>query len=134
MQAAPLRVALIAHDGRKDDMREWALWNRELLAKTTIHATLHTGEMVQRTARLPVHLLLSGAHGGDAQVAAMIASGGLDLVIFFWDPLTMQPHNADVQSLIRLAVLHNVGIACNRRSADLMISSRTLGDVAERAS
>lgn len=130
----PLRVALIAHDARKDDMLEWARWNRELLASAELSATRHTGEIVAHATGLPVRLLLSGPHGGDAQIAAMIANGGLDLVIFFWDPMTIQPHSADVQSLIRLAVLHNVAIACNRRSADLMISSRALGERLERAS
>ena len=129
-----LRIALIAHDARKEDMREWAIWNRNVLGEATIYSTRHTGELVSRATGLPVHLLLSGPHGGDAQVAAMIANSGLDIVIFFWDPLSTQPHSADVQSLIRLAVLHNVAIACNRRSADLMISSRTLDDVIERAS
>lgn len=128
-----LRVVLIAHDDRKDDLLQWATWNRDVLASAQIAATKQTGEMVTKATGLPVRLLLSGPQGGDAQVAAMIASGALDLVIFFWDPLTTQPHAADVQSLIRLAVLHNVAIACNRRSADLMITSRVLGEVPQVA-
>lgn len=126
---APLRLALIAHDATKRDMQEWAVWNREFLAGQRIWGTQHTGELVAREARLKVELLLSGPQGGDAQIAAMIARQELDLVVFFWDPLATQPHAADVRSLIRLAVLHDVAIACNRRSADLMISSPLLREV-----
>ena len=123
---APLRVALIAHDATKIEMLEWARWNRELLSGATLFATKHTGELVAGDTGLRIELLLSGPQGGDAQVAAMIARRELDLVAFFWDPLSTQAHASDVRSLIRLAVLHDVAIACNRRSADLMISSPLL--------
>ena len=119
---APLRVALIAHDAPKTDMLEWARWNRELLSRAKLYATKHTGELVGADTGLGIELLLSGPQGGDAQVARR----EIDLVVFFWDPLTTQPHETDVRSLIRLAVLHDVAIACNRRSADLMISSPLL--------
>ena len=122
---APLRVALIAHDAPKTDMLEWARWNRELLSRAKLYATKHTGELVGADTGLGIELLLSGPQGGDAQVAAMIARREIDLVVFFWDPLATQPHETDVRSLIRLAVLHDVAIACNR-SADLMISSPLL--------
>jgi methylglyoxal synthase len=125
-----LRIALIAHDARKGDMLEWAQWNVDFLARRELWATRHTGELVRQATGLPVKLLLSGALGGDAQVAAMIARTELDMVVFFWDPLATQPHAADVGSLIRLAVLHRVAIACNRRSADLMVSSRLLESAA----
>ena len=121
-----LRIALIAHDGQKRDMREWSEWNRELLSGFEIFATQATGELVADATGLPVELLLSGPLGGDAEVGAMIARRELDVVVFFWDPLATQPHAADVQSLIRLAVLHGVAIACNRRTADLVISSPLL--------
>ena len=121
-----VRIALISHDGNKTDMREWAVWNKELLSRLDIYATQHTGELVMEATGLKVELLLSGPLGGDAQVGAMIARRELDVVVFFWDPLATQAHAADVQSLIRLAVLHGVAIACNRRSADLMISSPLL--------
>jgi len=121
-----LRLALIAHDGRKIDMLEWARWNRELLARHEIWATRHTGELVGAELALKLNLLLPGPEGGDAQVAAMIARGELDLVVFLWDPLATQPHETDVRSVLRLAVLHDVAIACNRRSADLIISSPLL--------
>ena len=121
-----LRLALIAHDGRKTNILEWARWNRELLARHEIWATRHTGELVTAELGLKLHLLLPGPEGGDAQVAAMIARGELDLVVFLWDPLATQPHETDVRSVLRLAVLHDVAIACNRRSADLIISSPLL--------
>lgn len=120
------RIALIAHDAQKTDMREWAEWNRELLSGLDIYATRNTGELVMEATGLDVELLLSGPLGGDAQVGAMIARGEIDIVVFFWDPLATQPHAADVQSLIRLAVLHGIAIACNRRTADLVISSPLL--------
>jgi len=107
-------------------MLEWARWNRDLLSKATLCATKHTGELIAADTGLRIELLLSGPQGGDAQVAAMIARREIDLVVFFWDPLTTQPHETDVRSLIRLAVLHDVAIACNRRSADLMVSSPLL--------
>lgn len=93
----------------------------------------HTGELVAEATGLPVRLLLSGPRGGDAQIAAMIARGELDMVVFLWDPLVTHAHAPDVQSLIRLAVVHNVAIACNRRSADLMMSSRLLDATAPSA-
>jgi methylglyoxal synthase len=126
MAPRKLRIALIAHDGQKQDMREWAEWNREILSGFEIYATQATGEMVVEATGLSVELLMSGPFGGDAQIGAMIARRDLDVVVFFWDPLSTQPHAADVQSLIRLAVLHGIAIACNRRTADLVISSPLL--------
>jgi methylglyoxal synthase len=126
MPPKKLRIALIAHDGQKQNMREWAEWNKEILSGFEIYATQSTGEMVVEATGLSVELLLSGPLGGDAQVGAMIARRDLDVVVFFWDPLSTQPHAADVQSLIRLAVLYGVAIACNRRTADLVITSPLL--------
>jgi methylglyoxal synthase len=123
---APLRAALIAHDATKIEMLEWARWNRDLLSRARLFATKHTGELISSDTGLRIELLLSGPQGGDAQVSAMIARREIDLVVFFWDPLSTQPHETDVRSLIRLAVLHDVAIACNRRSADLMVSSPLL--------
>jgi methylglyoxal synthase len=123
---APLRAALIAHDATKIEMLEWARWNRDLLSRARLFATKHTGELISGDTGLRIELLLSGPQGGDAQVSAMIARREIDLVVFFWDPLSTQPHETDVRSLIRLAVLHDVAIACNRRSADLMVSSPLL--------
>ena len=117
------RVALIAHDGRKADLAEWATFNRGTLSRCALVATGTTGAMVAEATGLPVDLLLSGPLGGDAQVGAMLVDAKLDLIVFFWDPLTTQPHDVDVKALLRLAVLHNVPTACNRSSADFLISS-----------
>jgi len=117
------RVALIAHDGCKADMVEWATFNRGTLSRCEIVATGTTGSMVSKATGLSIDLLLSGPLGGDAQVGAMLVDAKLDLVVFFWDPLTTQPHDVDVKALLRLAVLYNVPIACNRASADFLISS-----------
>jgi methylglyoxal synthase len=123
-----LRVALIAHDGQKQDMVEWAVWNRALLRGADICGTRHTAKLVSGAIDAPVRALLSGPRGGDAQIGAMIAKRELDLIVFFWDPLESHAHEADVRALLRLAVLHDVAIACNRRSADLIVSSRLWND------
>jgi methylglyoxal synthase len=117
------RIALIAHDANKDEMAQWATFNRGTLSRCTLFGTATTGKRVADLVDLPVELLLSGPRGGDAQVGAMISESKLDAVIFFWDPLSSQPHDVDVKMLLRLAVLHNVPIACNRSSADFLISS-----------
>ncbi len=117
-------VALVAHDGRKEEMAQWAAFNRDTLQRCTVYATRTTGKTV--ASQLPsakIHLLLSGPLGGDAQLGSLIAEGRIDVVFFFWDPLTTQPHDVDVKALLRLAVLHDVPIACNRSSADYLISS-----------
>lgn len=116
------RIALIAHDACKEEMTSWAAFNRGTLESCSLYGTATTGKRVAELG-LSVTLLLSGPQGGDAQVGAMIAEQGLDAVIFFWDPLTTQPHDVDVKALLRLAVLYNVPIACNRGSADFLISS-----------
>ena len=117
-------VALVAHDGRKEEMAQWAAFNRDTLQRCTLYATRTTGRTV--ASSLPtakINYLLSGPVGGDAQLGSLIAEGRIDVVFFFWDPLTSQPHDVDVKALLRLAVLHDVPIACNRSSADYLISS-----------
>jgi methylglyoxal synthase len=121
-ELATARVALIAHDACKGAMREWAEFNSGTLSRCALFATATTGDQVAGLG-LPVTLLLSGPLGGDAQIGAMIAEQRLDAVIFFWDPLTTQPHDVDVKALLRLAVLYDMPIACNRSSADFLISS-----------
>ena len=116
-------VALVAHDRRKDEMVEWATFNGGTLSRCTIYATRTTGLTLQTALETPIQLMLSGPMGGDAQLGSMIAEGRIDAVFFFWDPLTPQPHDVDVKALLRLAVLYDVPIACNRSSADHMISS-----------
>lgn len=123
MTQPPLRVILIAHDGCKDSLVDWARFNRLTLSRCELIATHSTGQAVRAATGLPVQLLLSGPLGGDAQAGALIATGEADLVVFFWDPLASQPHDVDVKALIRVAIVHDVPIACNRTSADLLISS-----------
>jgi len=116
-------VALVAHDGRKQEMTEWALYNRGTLSRCSLYATRTTGKSLLISLDQPIELLLSGPLGGDAQLGSLIAEGRIDVVFFFWDPLTPQSHDVDVKALLRLAVLHDVPIACNRSSADYLISS-----------
>jgi methylglyoxal synthase len=116
-------IVLVAHDARKTDMLEWAGFNRETLKSFEIYATQTTGQILQDKFSLDINLLKSGPLGGDAQVATMIVEGKADILVFFWDPLTPQPHDVDVKALLRLAVLYNIPIACNRSTADYIISS-----------
>ncbi len=121
--SARKRVALIAHDNRKADMLEWARYNRATLAGHELSATGTTGALLVRELDLPVTLFLSGPLGGDQQVGAAIAEGRIDFVVFFWDPLEPQPHDVDVKALLRIAVVYNVPMACNRATADFILSS-----------
>ena len=117
------RVALIAHDNCKTDMVDWARYNRGTLARHELFATGTTGSLVTSELGLRVTPFLSGPLGGDQQVGAAIAEGRLDFVIFFWDPLAPHPHDVDVKALLRVAVVHNVAIACNRATADFILTS-----------
>src|SRR5262245_50578458 len=117
------RVALIAHDHCKSDLLDWARFNRGTLALHELYATGTTGSLLIRELGLPVTRFLSGPLGGDQQVGAAIVEGRIDFVIFFWDPLEPQPHDVDVKALLRIAVVHNVPIACNRATADFLLSS-----------
>jgi methylglyoxal synthase len=123
------RVAIIAHDARKEEMAQWAAFNRGTLARCTIFATASTGSIIESRLGVSIHKLLSGPLGGDSQTGALIAEGRIDVVFFFWDPLTPQPHDVAVKALLRLAVLYDVPLACNRSSADLLISSPLFADV-----
>jgi methylglyoxal synthase len=117
------RIALVAHDNKKRDLLEWAKFNRTLLAHHEIYATGTTGLVLERELELTVNKLQSGPLGGDQQIGAKIADNEIDFLIFFWDPLEPQPHDPDVKALLRMAVVWNIPIACNRASADFMISS-----------
>jgi methylglyoxal synthase len=116
-------IALVAHDNKKDDLVEWADFNKETLALHNLYATGNTGKRVMEKTGLKINLLLGGPYGGDMELGALIANGKLDYLIFFWDPLQTLPHDVDVKALLRIAVLHNVPTACNRATADLIISS-----------
>ncbi len=121
--SARKRVVLIAHDNRKADMLEWARYNRETLADHELSATGTTGALIVQELDLPVARFLSGPLGGDQQVGAAIAEGRIDFVVFFWDPLEPHPHDVDVKALLRIAVVYNVPMACNRATADFILSS-----------
>ena len=116
-------VALVAHDNKKPDLLEWAKYNRETLARFRLVATGTTGGLLEKALGLPVEKLLSGPLGGDQQIGAQIAEHLIDVVIFFWDPLEPHPHDVDVKALLRIAVGYNTPIACNRATADHLISS-----------
>jgi methylglyoxal synthase len=126
------KIALIAHDNRKRDLIEWARFNRGTLSKHTLFATGTTGRVLAEELDLPVTRLQSGPIGGDQQIGAMIVDGAIDFLIFFWDPLEAQPHDPDVKALLRLAVVWNIPAACNRATADYMISSPLMGSDYER--
>jgi methylglyoxal synthase len=128
----PRRIALVAHDNKKGDLLEWARFNREILAAHRLYGTGTTGGLIRDELGLPVTLFRSGPLGGDQQLGARITEGEIDLVLFFWDPLEPQPHDPDVRALLRIAVVWNIPIACNRATADYMISSPLLNSDYDR--
>jgi len=126
------RIALVAHDNKKRDLIEWAKFNSVLLAHHKVFATGTTGAILEQELGFKTQKLQSGPLGGDQQVGAKIVDGEIDFLIFFWDPLEPQPHDPDVKALLRMAVVWNIPIACNRASADFMISSPLMDGTYDR--
>ncbi len=126
------KIALVAHDNKKQDLLEWVRFNRDLLARHTLYATGTTGEILEKELGREVRKFQSGPLGGDQQIGAKIVDGEVDFLVFFWDPLEPLPHDPDIKALLRLAVVWNIPVACNRASADFMISSPLMDGEYER--
>jgi methylglyoxal synthase len=126
------RIAMIAHDNKKEAMLAWARYNRELLARHKLYATGTTGRILSEELDLEIQRFASGPLGGDQQVGAKIVDGEIDFIIFFWDPLEPHPHDVDVKALLRIAMVYNIPTACNRSTADFVISSALMDEEYER--
>jgi methylglyoxal synthase len=116
-------IALVAHDNKKKELIEWAVYNKTALARHELVATGTTGRLLEESLDRSIKKLLSGPLGGDQQIGALIAEGKVDVLIFFWDPMEAQPHDPDIKALLRLAVTWNIPFACDRATADFMLTS-----------
>ncbi len=125
-------LALVAHDNKKRELVEWAKFNATRIAAFEIYATGTTAQLIEKEIDVKIHRLQSGPLGGDQQIGALIAEGRVDVLIFFWDPLEPLPHDPDIKALLRLAVLWNIPLACNRTTADYIFSSPLLSGSYER--
>jgi methylglyoxal synthase len=123
---AQKHIALVAHDNRKESLAEWVIKNRDVLSCHFLCGTGSTARLVTEKTGLPVHPYRSGPLGGDQMIGSLIAELKIDFLIFFWDPLTSQPHDPDVKALLRIAVLYNIPVAMNRATADFILSSELM--------
>jgi methylglyoxal synthase len=117
------RIALVAHDNKKHELIEWAVYNKVALSRHRLYGTGTTGSLVEAALGQPVTKFLSGPLGGDQQIGSRIAEGKIDVLIFFWDPMEAQPHDPDIKALLRLAVAWNIPFACDRATADFLLTS-----------
>jgi methylglyoxal synthase len=122
------RIALVAHDNKKKDLIDWAVHNKVELARHELLATGTTGTMLEEKLDRTVRKLLSGPLGGDQQIGALIAAGEIDILVFFWDPMEAQPHDSDVKALLRVAIAWNCIVACDRATADFVLTSPLMQD------
>ena len=126
------RIALVAHDNMKREMLEWASEHRDELKRHTLIATGSTGKLIADSTGLTIERMRSGPLGGDQQIGARISEASIDILLFFWDPLEPQPHDPDIRALLRIAVVWNIPVACNRASADFILSSPLIGATYQR--